>query len=255
MHKLLLFIIFVAEVSCLDIAKAKGNLSENIRIESKILNYPLQYRVYTPAGMKQSDKLPTIYVTDGQWYLDPGKMLSVLDREITNGTIAPVIAVFVDNRNPDNLEQNRRNEQFFCNEKYVDFYKKELLPTIDASYPTANTRESRVIQGVSFGGLNAACFGLMAHEVFAGISMHSPANSKYLKDMRARYQKAEKLPIKIFLSFGKKRDNSVEGRKFRDLLISKGYQLDFKESKFGHEWKNWRPLLDDSLQWFFPPSP
>jgi hypothetical protein len=32
-----------------------------------------------------------------------------------------VLVVFVDSRNPDNLQQNRRNQQFFCNPRYVDF--------------------------------------------------------------------------------------------------------------------------------------
>jgi enterochelin esterase-like enzyme len=46
--------------------QAKGTLSDNIRIQSKVLDYALQYRVYTPQGMKKTDKLPTIYLTDGQ---------------------------------------------------------------------------------------------------------------------------------------------------------------------------------------------
>ena len=111
-------------------AYSYSQLSDNIRIESKTLGYSLQYRVYTPTGMKKTDKLPTIYLADGQWYLSSGDMAKVLDDEISSGRIKPVIAIFVDNRNPDNLEENRRNKQFFCNEKYVSFYKDELLPNI-----------------------------------------------------------------------------------------------------------------------------
>jgi enterochelin esterase-like enzyme len=228
-----------------------GTLSDNIRIESLELGYSLQYRVYLPAGIKKGDHVPTIYLADGQWYLSEGEMKRILDEEIDAGRIKPVAAVFVDNRNPDNLKQNRRNDQFFCNPKYVSFFEKELLPTIDSIYPTSNNRDDRVIQGLSFGGYNAACFGLMAHESFAGISMHSPANSKMLKKIANRYSETEKLPINLFLSFGKKRDNGVEGRKFRDVLRKKGYNMVYREVNFGHEWKNWRPLIDDALQTFF----
>ena len=228
-----------------------SQLSDNIRIESNVLGYSLQYRVYTPTGMKPTDKLPTIYLADGQWYLSSGDMAKVLDNEISSGRIKPVIAIFVDNRNPDNLEENRRNSQFFCNDKYVSFYKDELLPTIKNNYPTSVKREDRVIQGLSFGGYNAACFGLMAHQEFGGISMHSPANSKMLKTIGKSYKETDKHPIKIFLSFGNLSDNQTQGRKFKDTLVAKGYDLKYKEVDFGHNWQNWQPLLDDSLQWFF----
>jgi enterochelin esterase-like enzyme len=231
--------------------KTKGHVSDNILISSDVLGYALQYRVYTPAGVLPGDKLPTIYLTDGQWYIGSGNMVDVLDSEISEGRIKPVIAVFVDNRAPDNLDNNRRNSQFFCNQDYVDFYTSELLPTIESSYPASNKREDRVIQGLSFGGYNAACFGLMAHQQFGGISMQSPANSKMLKQIAARYKESEKLPLKIFLSFGKKNDNQTQGRKFKKVLTEKGYEIEYKEVNFGHEWSNWGPLLDDSLRTFF----
>jgi enterochelin esterase-like enzyme len=229
----------------------KGQLSNNIIIKSKILNYSLQYRVYTPPGINSEDKVPTIYLADGQWYISPGNMVDILDKEITEGNIKPVIAVFVDNRDPNNLDDNRRNSQFFCNPDYVSFYKKELLPIIETNYPASNKRQDRVIQGISFGGYNVACFGLMAHQQFAGISMQSPANSKMLKKISALYKTTEKLPLKMFLSFGKIKDNEVEGRKFKEVLIEKGYEVEYKEVNFGHEWANWGPLIDDSLNYFF----
>jgi len=239
------------QASAKSIEVTKGHLSDNIKINSAELGYALQYRVYTPAGVKPGDKLPTIYLADGQWYIDSGNMVDVLDHEISAGHIKPVIAVFVDNRAPDNLENNRRNSQFFCNQNYVNFYSNELLPSIQSNYPASNKREDRVIQGLSFGGYNAACFGLMAHEQFGGIAMQSPANSKMLKQISARYKASEKLPIKMFLSFGTKNDNQTEGRKFKQVLTEKGYEIEYKEVNFGHEWKNWGPLLDDSLRTFF----
>lgn len=253
MNKFIKYIVTLGVVFTFSV-QAKSSLSDNIRIDSKELSYALQYRVYTPDGVKSTDKLPTLYIADGQWYLGAGNMVEVLDAEISSGRIKPIIAVFIDNRNPNDLNENRRNQQFFCNEKYVSFYQKELLPAIATNYPASNNRADRVIQGLSFGGYNAACFGLLAFEEFAGISMHSPANSEMLKKLQKIYRKTEKLPLKIFLSFGNKSDNQVEGRKFRNVLKKKGYQLEYKEVRFGHNWRNWAPLLDDSLQWFFAPS-
>ena len=230
---------------------AAGKLSENIKIESEALGYGLQYRVYTPEGMTSEDALPTIYVTDGQWYIRDGEMTTLMDKLIADGKMSPVIAIFVDNRNPDNLNENRRNQQFFCNSQYVDFYKNELISVIENNYPVSHDREDRVIQGVSFGGYNAACFGLMAHDKFAGISMHSPANSQFLKQLQDQYRSVEKLDLKMFLSFGNETDNLREGRRFKETLSQLNYDVNYHEVRFGHNWKNWKPLLDDALLTFF----
>jgi len=95
-------------------ALAGGSLSPDTPIASSNLGYTVQYRVYTPEGSAE-ENLPTIYITDGQWYLEPGDMVSVLDREIAAKNIEPIVAVFIDSRNPDDLAENRRNQQFLCN--------------------------------------------------------------------------------------------------------------------------------------------
>ncbi|MBT5187706.1 MAG: esterase family protein [Kordiimonadaceae bacterium] len=230
---------------------AASNLSDNIRIHSNVLNYDLQYRVYTPDGTSPSDQLPTIYVTDGQWYIAQGEMTQLMDKLIAEGKMEPVVAIFIDNRNPDDLEQNRRNQQFFCNEDYVKFFVFELMGVIESNYPVSKDREDHVIQGLSFGGFNAACFGLMAYDKFAGISMHSPANTRFLKLLQKEYRGSEKLPLKMFLSFGDESDNLIEGRRFRKTLKELDYDVNYKEVKYGHNWQNWKPLLDDALLTFF----
>ncbi len=139
-------------------AFSKGTLSPDRRIDSGILGYTIQYRIYLPDGADTAARLPTIYMTDGQWYLEFGEMVEVLDREIEQGTIEPVAAVFVDSRNPDDLSENRRNQQFMCNQKYVEFFVNELIAEVSAAFPVSDDPRERVIAGLSFGGLNAAVF-------------------------------------------------------------------------------------------------
>lgn len=234
---------------------AGGTLSPNIRIESKALDYALQYRVYVPEVAADVSDLPTIYLADGQWYLSNGKIVAVLDREIAAGAIEPVVAIFVDSRDPDALSRNRRNDQFMCLREYVAFFVDELIPEISRAFPVSNDPASRVIGGLSFGGLNAACFGLMAPEHFGGIAMQSPANSTHLKVIEGQYRDRKPEPLKMFLSVGTKRDNTRAGRKFHDTLVELGYDVTYIEVPQGHTWRNWRPLLDDLLRAFFQPGP
>jgi len=234
------------------VAAENGSLSANQRIESNALGYALQYRVYTPAGLEGLANVPVLYMTDGQWYIDSGKMVKLLNREIKKGTIKPIIAVFVDNRDPDNLRNNRRNSQFFCNANYARFFAGELVPTISDDYPASARREDRVILGLSFGGLNSACFGLIAHPTFGGIAMQSPAMHPVPKLLEL-YESEEKRPIKIFFSVGRKNDNTAAARRFKAALERKGYEMLYKEVAYGHNWQNWRPLLDDVLEYYFKP--
>jgi enterochelin esterase-like enzyme len=151
-------------------AVAGGSLSPDIRISSVVLGYDLQYRVYVPEGVESAENLPVLFVTDGPSYIKQGRVPMVLDRLISSAMIGPVVAVFVDSRDPDDLKVNRRNQEFFCNVDYLTFYAAELIPAIEHAYPVRKAREARTILGVSFGGLNAACFGYMGHEFFPGLA-------------------------------------------------------------------------------------
>ena len=231
-------------------AMADSTLTDNIRITSDALGYDLQYRVYLPEGYDSLEDLPVLYVTDGQSYIRQGRMPQMLSRLIKSKAIEPVISVFVDPRDPDNNSTNRRNQQFLCNPDYFRFFAEELIPNIEQTYPAASDREKRTILGLSFGGLNSACFGLMGHEIFSGIGMHSPAVHP-VANLMPGYEEAPTLPLKIFLSTGYPNDNSRSNRKFRTVLKDKGYTLKYIEVSEGHNWDNWKPLIDDVLLYFY----
>lgn len=231
-------------------ARGAGTLSGDIRIESKVLGYALQYRVYLPEA-PPGQALPTLYVTDGAWYLAEGRMTGVLDELIAAGRIEPVLVVFVDARDPDRPKVNRRNDQLICKQDYARFFASELVPAIDAGYATRREPRARTILGLSFGGLNAACFGLWLPHVFGNLAMQSPASGEMLRVVTDQYRREERLPLRMFLSIGTRNDNTDAGRRFRAVLDEKGYPLTFREVPQGHNWNNWGPLLPDLLATFY----
>ena len=231
-------------------AYAGGTLTSNLRIASDILSYNLQYRVYLPEGYESQEDLAVLYVVDGQSYIKQGVVPRVLNRLINAGTLEPVVVVFVDARDPDKLKDNRRNAQFFCNKDYLEFYRNELIPEIEQQYPVAKNREKRSVLGLSFGGLNSACFGLFGFDTFSGIGMQSPAYHP-VPSLLSAYEEMPLLPLRIFLSTGKPDDNTAATRKLRDVLRRKGYPMEYIEVREGHNWNNWRPLIDDVLRFFY----
>ncbi|MFN3638870.1 MAG: alpha/beta hydrolase-fold protein [Chloroherpetonaceae bacterium] len=230
----------------------QGAFSPNQLINSAHLGYAVQYRVYTPAGYDSLSNLPVVYVTDGHEYANDqmGSMLIVLDNLIYDGAIPPIMAVFLDPRNPSNLSQNRRMQELPINPNYLRFVKEELVPRIDSMYRTNPLASARAILGTSLGGINSAYFGIAAPETFGLIAIQSPA-FWYRPQILTMYQDSARKPIRISMTTGNIFDGQNEARQMRDILRSKAYQLYYREVPQGHSWGQWRGLLDEALIYFF----
>jgi enterochelin esterase-like enzyme len=232
----------------LSAAQAAGNLEGPIRISSTTLGYDLQYWIYLPEKVRKP--LPELYITDGQAFLGAGEMAELLDTEIENGNIAPIAAIFVDSRHPDDPEIVRRNKEFMCNADYAKFFVGELMPEISSRWTGAGPSTRRGLMGVSLGAINSACFGMMMPDVFQVLIMLSPASGVHLDVINDLYQEKPRNPSAIFISHGGPQDNDVAARKFVQTLEEKAYPIRYISKDGGHDWENWYPLLDDSLRAF-----
>jgi enterochelin esterase-like enzyme len=232
-----------------------GSLSENIKFRSKKenLNYDVQYKVYLPYSYDKSENLPVIYVTDGEEYSESrqGSMIEILDNLIFKSKIKPLIAVFIDPRNPDTLSENRRMQEYRESKAFIDFVCNELLPHIDSNYHTIPDANDRLIMGASLGGWNAAWFGLKRTDCFHLIGIQSPA---FPDEIINAYADSPLLPLKIFMSTGTIHDTQIQARNMKTVLEKKKYLLKYIEVNEGHSWGNWRALVDDVLIYFFNSS-
>lgn len=224
----------------------RGILSSNFRISSTNLNYDVNYKVYTPYGYESFSKLPVVYVTDGHEYANDemGSMLIILDNLIHLGLIQPIIAVFIDPRNPNNTSQNRRADEYTGNPKFVNFVADELVSQIDANYNTNAYPNARGILGTSYGGNNSAYTASLRSDKFGLIMANSPA---FFDETFNNFQITEKLPFNIFMTTGTIYDTFDKTMVMRNILDSKGYEYQYIEVNEGHSWGNWRALIDDML--------
>lgn len=220
------------------------------RISSQVLGYDLQYWVQLPAGYQEGEAYPTLYVTDGWWYKENGGLPQIAEDLMTADQIEDIIIVYVDAYDPDDQDNNRRNSQFLCKPKYVEFYREELVPAVDRNYSTNTSQPSRGMLGVSFGGLNSMYFGIHANDVFGKIGIQSPAPHP-CPDIYTAYEKEDLLPIDIFLSTGTINDKAKATRRLKKILEAKSYDFAYQEVPHGHTWANWTPLLDDVLLRFY----
>jgi len=230
----------------------RGKMSDNLQIISRAenLDYAVQYKVYTPYNYDLQQNLPVIYVTDGHEYADDklGAMQIVLDNLIYSAEIQPIIAVFIDPRNPNDLSSNRRGSEYITNIKFANFVADELVKEIDSKYKTNTSPTARAILGTSLGGWNSAFFGLKRSGVFQLIGIHSPAfDNQIISD----YQNTDKLPLKIFMTTGTISDTQDRALNMKAVLDSKKYDYQYIEVSEGHSWGSWRALLNEPLIYFF----
>jgi len=232
---------------------ASGRLSDPVTLASQSLGYRVRYRVYTPAGYDTLERLPAIYVTDGQDYINPsmGAMIMALDGLIAGKQIRPEIAVFIDPRDPL-TGSNRREQEMVATGvdacPFCDFVAQELVPAVDAAYRTDASPDSRAILGFSLGGGFAAQMGLAYGSVFHLVAIQSP----YLQNdwTLAGYQEESRLPLKVFLNHGTY-DLGASSARLRNILEAKGYPLLYVETHEGHSFGTVRGVLADLLVYFF----
>jgi enterochelin esterase family protein len=155
----------------------KGTLNDYSLIRSSHLGYDIQYQVYTPVGYEAYENLPVIYILDGQEYSDDklGASVIMLDNLIHLKKIKPVVAVFIDPRDPEDPDSNRRGEEFGTNEDYNDFFTKELMPKVESDYKISTKKKDTALLGTSLGGLNTTYLGFKNPETFGNLAIQAPA--------------------------------------------------------------------------------
>jgi enterochelin esterase family protein len=253
-----------------------GMLEPAKSITSTHLGYPVAYWVYTPPGYEDLAGLPALYLLDGNDFVDDrmGALPSILDVLIASGRIEPLIAVFVDARDPENPDVNRREEEFLARPvEHARFVAEELVPAIDAAYRTDADADARAVAGVSYGGVSSTFITVAENDTFHALAalspslwvIDSPASlSDEAKSAGARIM-AERMQVvtacgegsspcprmKVFLSGGLPDWDVGDLGGLAGVLEAQGYAVEFHSVHEGHTWDQWRGLSDEMLTFLF----
>ena len=229
-------------------AAPRGQLQKDIVLNSRELGYQITYGVYLPYGFRGDKHYPVVYVTDGYEYMHErmGNMVAILDNLIYLRKIGPVVAVFIDHREPVNRLANRRMTELSMNEKYLNFIIRELIPVVEKNLSVAPLPTSRLIMGNSAGGLFSAWAAFSRPDIFPLAGVQSPSFT-FQPRIYAFCESAGAPPAKIFMTSGLIHDSHEGARKMKEVLDRKSCVYEYKEVDEGHSWGNWRDLTDDLL--------
>jgi enterochelin esterase family protein len=168
---------------------------------------------------------------------------TVLDNLIAAGEIPPVVAVL-----PDSLDQATRIRELSLHEPFVEFVAEELLPWANARLSIDGDPARTVVAGSSLGGLAAAFCGLRRPDVFGLVLSQSGAYQ--LAEFRgpSLFAVEDRVPLRFYLDAGSFELQQVKANlHMRDVLVAKGYDVDYRTFPGGHDFFWWRETIADGL--------
>lgn len=220
---------------------------ERFRWQSARLNDERDVYVFLPPGFEALEALPSLYVHDGNESITRSRM----DLALGNAGIA-VLGVFVALPNQNlRIAQYTYGEPESRGDAYVDALATELVPLVEARYPTVAGR--RGIIGASLGGLISLHAAWRHPAVWTHIGSQSGSFFWAENEMVTRWTGAERHPdIDFYLDSGSPEDNHDVTILLRDALQATGYEVHHVvEEGAQHEWAAWGGRFAAAVAWMF----
>jgi len=130
----------------------------------------VSYHIWTPPvyDTEPARRFPVLYWLHGSnsAVSGIGQVSNWFSNAVAQGLVPPLIIVFP-NGWPNGMWTNAKDGSRPIETVLV----QELLPTVDASFRTLATREARLVEGFSMGGMGAGRIGLLYPHLFAAASM------------------------------------------------------------------------------------
>ncbi|MBV8450766.1 MAG: hypothetical protein JOZ29_00645 [Deltaproteobacteria bacterium] len=221
---------------------------EQFEFSSKRLDNTRRVYVYLPAAYdsEHGRRFGSLYVHDGGEYLERAKMANVLDNLIAEGQIPALVTVMVDPVN--------RMEEYWANDRYLEFLCSELLPEIEERYRTTADRKARGVMGASLGGLISVYAALSRPDLFSLVAGQSSALMIEEQKLTSMVQSIRRASFRYYFDVGKYEPRFIPAHeRFIGLLKKKRWRTLYQELSGGHNWTSWRAHLKDLLIFLWKP--
>jgi enterochelin esterase family protein len=251
------------------------------QFRSEILKTERSVTIYSAPGYKAEGRpYPLLIIFDGDAYTDSIPTPTILDNLIAARKIPPVVAVFV-----NNVRANQpyvRTLELSCNASFTRFLVSELLPWVRRRYHVTKTPASTALGGASRGALAATCAALDHPEIFGNVFSQSGffvykdknwfrrAGNDEAPDNASQEEKAwqeygsvitefvrrPRREIRFYLEAGVFENTYhpsvlIANRHLRDVLLARGYSIQYEEFAGHHSTVNFRGSLAAALIFVF----
>ncbi len=197
-------------------------------------------RIYAPKIVRATDSVGLLLVHDGLEFLGIAGMDVVLDNLIADGSIPPVIAVFV-----PPVERTREYSGDLL-QPFSSYLVHDLVPALRRRYSMSHDPAHSVVMGASNGGNISLFMGMTYPHIFGNVAAFS---SNVIPVIQARFSSTDILPLRVYLDIGKYDIPQLVPRvqTLRNTLQANGYSFLYAEHNDGHSWTSWSAHIDDAL--------
>ena len=212
------------------------------------------YRVYLPPGYDQVDRrYPALYLLHG-WPYDESHWDNLgvdeaADARIMAGTLSPFMIV-LPGADSDGLYVTTSGGAGSFEEQLVN----ELMPHIDATYRTLQTRDARAIGGISRGGVWSLEIAFRHPDAFGIVGAHSPALSANrappVYDPFTLMNQPGVEGLRIYLSAGDRDWAREATRQLHEALSAQGISNQFVVHPGAHVDQLWADHIPEYLAFY-----
>ncbi len=273
------FVILILSFSAV-LAAQTGKVSDNLSMQSQILNMDRKYAIYLPPDYETSQRsYPVLYLLHGggddqTGWVQFGEVLHIADKTINSGQATSMIIVMPDANTGRRGYVNDIKGEW----RYEDFFFQEFMPFIEKTYRIRPDKHYRAVAGLSMGGEGTFIYALHHPELFSSACPLSAATGpKSIEDMNTgrwkqiaegvsvadkeayfkRYSvlslvenmpEEQKNAVRWYIDCGED-DFLIEGNSLVHLAIhKKGITHEYRMREGVHSWTYWRQSLPEVLE-------
>jgi len=182
---------------------------------------------------------PLVIVLDGPEYLRRAKLPVIVDNLIAAGRIRPITLALVDS------SPAARFIEYACSDSTVAFLADNIVPFAREHLNLLDHRRVPGVHGLmgaSMGGAMALYGAFRAPEVFGNVLSQSGAFNVLNRDLVVfdLMQQCNPKPLRVWMDAGCYESLLDCNQRMSALLLSRGYDVTFREYSGGHNYPAWR---------------
>lgn len=233
---------------------------EDVTFFSRALQREMPYRVFLPAHLSFSQKLPVVYLLHGR----DGNFRDWSNRtDVARYAAQGLILVM-----PEGNASYYTNAALKPQDRYEDYLVDDLIANVESRFPASSGRANRALVGVSMGGFAAIKLALSRPDLFTFVAAFSPAidvpsrrftlrraaqswhfltifgpsgsQSRRQSDPFILIQSSdpEKSPY-LYLTAGEQESLLEQNNRFASRLQARHFSYEFHVTPGGHDWTQW----------------
>ncbi|SEJ60583.1 Enterochelin esterase [Bhargavaea ginsengi] len=236
----------------------KGRINE-LTFKSEALGEEMELLVYLPENYSDLYKHSVLIASDGKDYFQYGRMTRLLEKLYEEDAIERLIVVGVPYKS---VSERRRmyHPDGDRNSDYIRFIAHELVPFIDAEFPTYQMAAGRGLIGDSLAATVSLMTACKYPNSFGKVVCHSPYVDDQVMDAVESVREPSAFDIYQVIGTGETEVPTTTGeiddflnpnRKLRNLIEKKGFSSFYEEFDGKHTWKYWQKDLERAIRFAF----